>query len=68
MCVFHSENLPSDKFLNQHMDLDKFIPLELFLDFGRIKPICNSIDLLTKAVESESLLCACGHLEARLGG
>ncbi|BFZ15355.1 hypothetical protein BsWGS_18393 [Bradybaena similaris] len=53
---FSNENLPSDKFLNQHMDLDKFIPLELFLDFGRIKPICNSIDLLTKAVETISVL------------
>ncbi|CAG5115648.1 unnamed protein product, partial [Candidula unifasciata] len=53
---FSNENLPGDKFLNQHMDLDKYIPLELFLDFGRIKPICNSIELLTKAVETISVL------------
>ncbi|CAG5116796.1 unnamed protein product, partial [Candidula unifasciata] len=53
---FSNENLPNDKFLNQHMDSDKFIPLELFLDFGRIKPICNSLDQLMQAVESSSIL------------
>ncbi|RUS78383.1 hypothetical protein EGW08_013854 [Elysia chlorotica] len=53
---FSSENLPNDKFLNGHMDSDKYIPLDLFLDFGRIKPICSSLDMLAQAVEASSYL------------
>lgn len=53
---FSPENLPNDKFLNGHMDSDKYIPLNLFLDFGRIKPICSSIDMLAQAVEASSYL------------
>ncbi|GFO32492.1 hypothetical protein PoB_005899700 [Plakobranchus ocellatus] len=53
---FSSENLPNDKFLNGHMDSDKYIPLDLFLDFGRIKPICRNLEMLTQAVEASSVL------------
>ena len=35
------------------MDSDKYIPLDLFLDFGRIKPICSTLDMLAQAVEGE---------------
>ncbi|GFS21422.1 La-related protein [Elysia marginata] len=53
---FSSENLPNDKFLNGHMDSDKYIPLNLFLDFGRIKPICSNLEMLSQAVEASSYL------------
>ncbi|XP_013096956.1 transcription factor mef2A-like isoform X3 [Biomphalaria glabrata] len=53
---FSSENLPNDKFLNSKMDNDKYIPLELFLDFGRIKPICDNYEQLAQAVELSSIL------------
>ncbi|CAL1539182.1 unnamed protein product [Lymnaea stagnalis] len=53
---FSAENLPNDKFLNSKMDPDKYIPLSIFLDFGRIKPICSNYEQLAQAVESSSIL------------
>ena len=35
------------------MDSDKYIPLDLFLDFGRIKPICCTLEMLAQAVEGQ---------------
>ncbi|XP_059169226.1 la-related protein Larp4B-like isoform X3 [Physella acuta] len=53
---FSAENLPNDKFLNSKMDPDKYIPLDIFLDFNRIKPICSNYEQLAQAVESSSIL------------
>ncbi|KAH9514089.1 hypothetical protein Btru_030186 [Bulinus truncatus] len=53
---FSAENLPNDKFLNSKMDNDKYIPLDIFLDFNRIKPICSNFEQLAQAVESSSIL------------
>lgn len=50
-CFHYSENLPNDKFLNSKMDPDKYIPLDIFLDFNRIKPICSNYEQLAQAVE-----------------
>ncbi|KAJ0397153.1 hypothetical protein ATCC90586_007249 [Pythium insidiosum] len=51
-----ASNLRQDKFLQQHMDGDGFLPVELFLSFNRVKALNATKRLVVEAADKSPLL------------
>ncbi|XP_037937567.1 la-related protein 7 [Teleopsis dalmanni] len=53
---FGDANLSKDRFLKQLIDKDPFVPLEVFLNFNKVKTLTSKVEDISKALSNSDLL------------